>query len=101
MRLIRLAADRGDAEAQGALGAVYFRGVVGPKDYAEAARWYRKAADQGDSIAQMQIGFAYFFGQGVPKNRAEAARWFRLAARQGQVNAMEALEAMLRRGQLR
>ena len=33
---------------------MYYNGEGVQKDYAEAARWYKKAAEQGDGIAQGQ-----------------------------------------------
>ena len=35
------------------------------RDYAEAAKWYRKAADQGRAKAQLSLGMMYFVGKGV------------------------------------
>ncbi len=48
------AAEKGDAIAQAKLGDMYYNGEGVQKDYAEAARWYKKAAEQGDVIAQGQ-----------------------------------------------
>ena len=72
-------AERGDVEAQKALGRMYLDG----QDYAEGVRWYRLAADQGDAGAQGLLGAAYANGQGVPQDDAKAIRWWRLAADQG------------------
>ncbi len=58
-----------------------------PKDYAEAARWYRKAADQGNTSAEDNLGKQYYYGRGVQQDRAEAYRWFARAAAQGSDNA--------------
>lgn len=38
---LRVKAERGDAEAQYNLGAIYAEGSVVPVDYAEAAKWFR------------------------------------------------------------
>jgi len=40
----RKLADQGDAEAQYFVGSAYNLRVGVPKDYAEAAKWYRMAA---------------------------------------------------------
>jgi TPR repeat protein len=40
-------ARRGDAKAQLTLGWMYYYGKGLPKDYVEAALWYRKSAEQG------------------------------------------------------
>jgi TPR repeat protein len=54
------------------------RGV--PRDYAQAAEWYRKAADQGDLVAQYSLGLYYRDGQGVTQNYSQAAYWLQKAA---------------------
>jgi TPR repeat protein len=54
-RWFRLAADQGEATAQGNLGALYHAGIGVPQDNAEAARWFRLAADQGHPNALAAI----------------------------------------------
>ena len=41
---------QGHAGAQFYLGLMYRTGEGGPKDGAEAARWYTKAAEQGNAM---------------------------------------------------
>lgn len=79
----RARAEQGDAKAEYGIGSMYYYGQGVPRDYAEAARWYRKAADQGDAIAQNQLGSMYYQGQGMQKDDAEAALWYRRAADKG------------------
>ena len=43
----RLAANQGDARAQGRLGFMYRHGRGVPQDSAEAVRWFRLSADNG------------------------------------------------------
>ena len=59
---------------------MYMVGQGVPRDYAEAARWFRKAADQGDDFGQFNLGVLYAHGQGVPRDYTEAVRWYRRAA---------------------
>jgi TPR repeat protein len=47
-REFRSMANRGHMKAQFHLGLLYEMGLGVPKDYTEAAKWYRKAAVQGD-----------------------------------------------------
>jgi len=61
-------ADRGNADAQFALGKMYFYGQGVPQDYAQAVNWFRKAADQGDAHAQNGLGAMYELGKGVPED---------------------------------
>ena len=83
MRWYRMAADRGNAQAQVAIGNLYGEGQGVPQDYGEAMRWFRLAANQGNSEAQNDVGFFYLSGWSVPIDFAEAMRWLRKAADQG------------------
>ena len=85
----RRLAEQGDAEAQYKLGWSFYEGRGVPRDYAEAAHWYRRAADQGHAEAQVKLGGMYEEDQdqAVPQDFAEAARWYRKAADQGNADA--------------
>jgi TPR repeat protein len=83
MRWYRLAAGRGNADAQVGVGNLYAMGLGVPQNYGEALRWYRLAADQGNSEAEDSLGFFYLSGWGVPQDYAEGLRWFTKAADQG------------------
>jgi len=94
----RKAAEQGDADAQDALGNLYYDGH-GPLSmqlfmhvfvhgrYAQAALWYRKAAEQGDADAEYSLGMMYEDGWGVPQDDTQAAAWLRKAAEQGDADA--------------
>jgi TPR repeat protein len=85
----RREAELGNAAAMGAVGDLYFFGVVGVvKDYGEAMRWYRKAADLGNVRAMVRLGTVYTNGKVVPADYAEAMRWYRKAAELGNLDAM-------------
>ncbi len=45
------------------------------KDYAKAAKWYKKAADEGYKIAQTRLAYLYESGKGVEKDLLTAMRW--------------------------
>ncbi len=92
-------AEAGDAVAQTAIGAAYTMGKDVPRDYVEAARWYREAAEQGYADAQYLLGDMYDDGQGVPQVYVEAATWFRKAAEQGHAGAQYLLGDMYHTGQ--
>lgn len=78
---IRAKAEKGDAEAQYALGVAFNFGTLGvTEDYAEAVKWFREAAEQGNASAQYNLGQCYALGEGAGKDFAEAAKWFREAA---------------------
>ena len=71
---IRARAELGDAAAQRDLGARYYWGSNGPRDYGLAATWLRKAADQGDLSGQSLLGLMLFEGTGVPQDPVEGKR---------------------------
>ena len=52
-----MAAEQGVAEAQFALGLLYYIGNGVPQDYAEAAGWFRKAAVQGNKDAKEALAW--------------------------------------------
>ena len=55
LREWRPLAERGDAWAQYGLGVMYDNGEGVPRDYAEAATWFRRAADQGHADAKAAL----------------------------------------------
>ena len=79
VRLWKVWADKGNAEARTLLGAMYWSGEGVPRDHKEAARLYLLAADQGYARAQNDIGFMLGFGEGVPpRDDVEAYKWLSL-----------------------
>lgn len=80
-------AEHGDAEAQFALGLLYYDGIGVPVDHTESSYWFHRAAEQGHAGAQYNLGNAYLRGEGVRKNEAMAVHWWRKAADQGMAAA--------------
>lgn len=99
VKLYRLAAERGVANAQNNLGAIYDNGDIVPQDRKEAAKWWKLAAEQGYSAAQESLGRMYYRGEGVLQDHKEAAKWWGLAAAQGIVSAQFALGVMYDKGE--
>jgi TPR repeat protein len=91
LRITRPLATKGVAWAQMFLAGSYKEGNGVPRNYAEAANWYRLAATQGNDLAQLQLGVMYGNGKGVVQNYAEAVKWFRLASVQGHALAQHNL----------
>src|SRR5687767_11906527 len=81
--LMKLAADQGHAEAMGGVGYFHGTGLVGPRNDAEAARWYRKGATNGGAKAQLNFGQALTVGRGVPKDEKQGVEWITRSADQG------------------
>lgn len=99
LQLLRPRAERGDAQAQAALGEMYYHGRGVPRNDAEAVKLFRLAANQGNAVAQLHLGVAYADGHGVPQDHAEAVRWYRLAADQREPQAMYNLALAYARGE--
>ncbi len=81
--------------AQYIIGEMYYYGLGGKEDHAEAAIWFRKAAEQGNPEAQFLIGKMYYYGLGVKEDHAEAIIWLRKAADQGHIQASRLLHDKL------
>src|SRR5262245_14809841 len=80
VRLWKIWADKGNAEARTLLGAMYWSGEGVPRDHKQAAKLYLQAANQGYARAQNDIGFMLGFGEGVPpRDDIEAYKWISLA----------------------
>jgi TPR repeat protein len=81
-------AREGDAQAQFDIGDLHFNGKAGgPRDPAEAARFYAQAAAQGHADAMYALGCLHKSGDGMPQDNAEAAQWFLRAAEAGSTEA--------------
>jgi TPR repeat protein len=76
---------------------LYYKGEGVTRDYAEAAKWYRKAANQGDADAQTILGSMYGEGKGVPRDYVWAYMWYSLAAAQSEKarSLLNLLEGMM------
>ena|SRR5579862_5727968 len=77
---LRAKAEQGDPVAQDRLGIMYYSGRGVPRDYAEAAKWFRKAAEQSNTHAERQLAQMYATGLGVPRDKAEFEKWSQKAA---------------------
>lgn len=80
VRIWKVWAGKGNAEARTLLGAMYWSGEGVPRNHTEAAKLYLLAANQGYARAQNDIGFMYGFGEGIPPpDDVEAYKWLTLA----------------------
>jgi len=89
--IIRASAERGDAQAQSALGRCYDDGLGVPEDSAIAVEWYRKAAEQGNANGQRYLGLHYALGIALPKDLPESFKWITKSAEQGSAEAQSYL----------
>jgi hypothetical protein len=85
-------AKAGDAASEFLVAIEYQKGDIVPRDFGQAAAWYRKAAEQGYAPAQYKLALLYQQKQsGIPQDDAQAAAWLRKAADQGNAQAQAAL----------
>jgi len=80
-------AEDGDAEAEYALGGMYYDGKGVKQDLEQAARWLLKAAEHGLPDAQLFLGSLYYDGAGVKQDFEAAFKWYVLAAGSGNIDA--------------
>jgi TPR repeat protein len=87
-RLILRAGQLGSVNAQRELGVMHATGDwSGPKDLAEAARWYRLAAEKGNAESQYDLGFMLLLGEGGAKDTDQGVMWLERAGEQGESSA--------------
>jgi len=90
-----LLAQKGDANAQNALGLRYATGDGVKLNEQEAVRWFIKAAEQGNVLAQSKLGSIYYSGRGVPQDSNRAYFWMAVARMNGD-DASETLAPFVR-----
>lgn len=78
------AAKQGVAEAQYLYARHAYDGMVIPKNYTLAVKWFRKASEQGCKEATYYLSMCYENGYGgLKKNKTEAFEYKKKAAEQG------------------
>lgn len=81
-------ANKGNAEAQWAMGLMNYHGNGMLSDIPEAAAWFKKAGNQGHSESSLVIANMYFSGEYFNKSKRKSLEWMEKAAEQGSVMAM-------------
>ena len=92
------AAERGDPQAQYALGGAYFNGNGVARDAVQGAHWLLKAAEGGYAPAQCDLGVMCQNGVGVDQSYGDALKWYRKAAEQGDALACHNLGSLHGKG---
>lgn len=72
---LRIGAKQGDAEAQGMLASVLYRGIGVPVNIPEAAIWAGKSSAQNNFLGDHVLWLMYANGKGKPKDPAKAEFW--------------------------
>lgn len=86
---LQAAAEKGDADAQFALGSAYQMGEGVPQNDMKGVYWMKKAANQSNLDAQYNLGMAYRGGYGVPRDLVTAYMWLELAVNGGSIKAFD------------
>lgn len=81
-------AEKGDTEAQYAVGLMYEKGLGTSLDSKLAFKYMKMSSDGGNCQATNHVGYFYSIGFGCKKNHYEAAQYFKLAAEGGSSDAM-------------
>ncbi len=76
-------AKQGNADAQFALGSLYFNGFGIPQNLEKAKSWYMLSAEQGNDTAQLHLG-TILHNQ---KKNEEALYWYTKSANNGNARA--------------
>lgn len=120
LAILRNAAEKGNADAQFTLGAIYAGGrydakdpyfmdsndkfsytmLGGEIDLKRAAYWYSLAAQQGHNTALNNLGQAYRKGAGVEQDMVKATELIKKAAEQGSPYAQLSYGDMFRDGEV-
>lgn len=92
---LKTKAEKGDADAQFALGTFYgcIRGSLGAD---ETLEWWRKSAEQGNWRAQLALGATLYAG-GIDRDREEAYFWDGVALKLSAASAASPTGAIMPR----
>lgn len=99
IRLVQMAAARGDRVSQNTLGALYAEGSIeGRRDYDAAKEWFQKAAEQRFPTAYFNLGLLYENGRvGYAPDLVLAREYYQVGADLGSPEARRALQRLRQR----
>lgn len=95
---VKKEAEKGNTEAQYALGRMYQIGKGVPIDNKMALEWFTKAAEKENANAQYNLGVMYQNGDGVALDKKKAVELISRAAEQGFVWAEYTLGVIYQNG---
>lgn len=94
----RLAAEKGNVEAQNYLGFRYYNGEGTKQNVDSALYWIRKAAGQGDIKAAGNLGYLLSKAPEINHDYEEALKWLKIAAEAGLPTSFTQLGDLYRHG---
>jgi uncharacterized protein len=97
-RVLKMASDAGDSDAQVNLGYLYARGQGVAQNQQEALRLYLASAKQGNTEGMNAVGFKYRYGSGVAIDLPRAMHWFCRAAVSGDPRGLNNLGIVYHEG---
>ncbi|MSP49519.1 MAG: sel1 repeat family protein [Alphaproteobacteria bacterium] len=80
LKWLRLAAEKGEPNAQAQLAIRYDLGIGLAQSDADAFAWYARAARKGEANAQLHLGIMHSNGRGVAADLVLAHMWLNLSA---------------------
>jgi TPR repeat protein len=92
VRLYRLAADQGDADAQNNLGEIHESGRGVEKSPDQALQWYERAAERGLAAGQFNAGRMWAIGAAGKSDAVRARAWLAQAEQKGVSQARQVLD---------
>ena len=92
--LLKIEAEKGNAEAQYELALSYLNGNKGDKHLYKALVFFEKAAEQGHIKAQYMTGKFYEEGWGTAQDISKAISWYERAAEQGDLEAAQRIKIL-------
>ncbi|MBC8326382.1 MAG: sel1 repeat family protein [Verrucomicrobia subdivision 3 bacterium] len=95
LRLVRLSADRGLADAQHMLAIRYEQGRDKELNDKKSFEFYKQAADQGHAAAANQLGVKLLLGESTARDALAARNYFTRAAEGGYADGMFNLAVQL------
>ena len=98
LQQLQAEAERGNAQAQYALGGAYYNGNGVTRNPAQGAQWLLRAAEGGYAPAQCDLGVMYQKGVGVDQSFDDAVKWYQKAAKQGDAVACHNLGSLRAKG---
>ena len=91
---MRLAAQKGDPEAQFEVAVRFAEGKGVKQDFKQAMAWYERSAKSGFVPSQYRLATLFERGVGGAPDLATASQWYQRAAGQGNVKAMHNLAVL-------